>query len=467
MATTDALDDYPGQVAVGSTMAAIEAPASKRIDWINQEIGRAMPHVEKWRSEAKTYYRFRDGKQLSDEDAKKLKADGRPDNAFNTTQKFIRFVTGVERHTPEALIFEPVDETSDANQELGEVLTRYYDWAVAKASGDFERSRVFDDLIVAGMGWGDHFVDRSIDPKGLIQMPRIPGDEMIWPLSKAQNLSDTRWRARTRLVDRDEAIAMWPENTMLIRAARFGMPLVPRRPEANGVVQYTTPYIATKPINQSAAGDPDSDKVEVTEFQWYDNDPGYYFYDPLEREDVWYEQKKFEQYRKNLKAATQNDPAYEIKDYVRQSQKAFKKTFLLNRRWELGPELGLPGKRFTFNCMTGYFDEEDKIHYGYMRVLVDPQRFGNKFFNQVIEIMGTQAKGGLIAEEGAIDPHGERDRHFSRDGFRPRGHQRSWDHAPEETKIGAAPVEHGVFLSLALPDRGGIHHLRSLKDSRR
>lgn len=361
-----------------------------------------MMHVEKWRSEAKTYYRFRDGKQLSDADAKQLKAEGRPDNAFNTVQKFIRFVTGVERHTPEALIFEPVDETSDAMQELGEVMTRYYDWVVAKAGGDFERSRAFDDLIVAGMGWTDCYVDRSIDPKGLIQLPRIPGEEMLWPMSKAQNISDTRWRARERLIDRDEAIAMWPDEEMLIKAAHLGIPTIPMRPEANGVVRYTIPYLETKPIEQGGAADYDSDKVHVLEWQWYENLAGYYFYDPLERGDVWYDDKKFELYRKNLKAATGDDPNYRIKDYVRQSQRVYKKIFLLNDRWQLGQELELPGKRFTFNCMTGYFDEEDKVHYGYMRVLVDPQRFGNKFFNQVIEIMGTQAKGGLLIEENAI-----------------------------------------------------------------
>jgi len=62
----------------------------------------------------------------------------------------------------------------------------------------------------------------------------------------------------------------------------------------------------------------------------------------------------------------------------------------------------LPGNRFPFNCMTSHWDEEEKIFYGYMRILIDPSRYANKFFNQVLEIMGHQPKGGIIYEEGAI-----------------------------------------------------------------
>ena len=364
----------------------------------------AGPHVQAWRKEAERCYRFRDGKQLDEKDKQALKAAGRPDNAFNTAQKFIRFVTGVEHHTPEALIFEPVDETDEGQQTLTELMTRYYDWAIAKTFGDFERSRAFDDLICAGMGWTDAFVSRDNDPKGLIKMTRLPGNEMWWAASGAQNLHDTRWRARESLVDIDEAVALWPDKEMLIRYSSMGGFLVPR-PEAEKTVVYEIPYIKTKPLSEYEGGTREHDKVRVLEFQWFDNKPGYYFFDPLEKQDVWYESEKFELYQQNLRRITRGDPAYEITDYFRQAQKVWKKIFILNDRFQLTDELEMPGKRFTFNCMTGYYDDEDKVYYGYMRILIDPLRFANKFFNQVIEIMGTQAKGGLLAEDGAIPPN--------------------------------------------------------------
>lgn len=407
MPTTDPFSEEQGSVAVGTAIASITASGGQLIRWINKEKAAALPNVEKWREEADECYRFRDGHQLTAQDEAKLRKDGRPDNAFNTTQKFIRFITGVERHTPEALIFEPIDETELGQQILGEVMTRFYDWAIAKTFGDFERSRAFDDLIVAGMGWCDSFVDRTIDPKGLIKIQRIPGCEMLWPKCTGQNLNDSRWRARESMIDRDEAIAFWPDQEMLIRyTTTIGVHTAATpRPEANKTVVYTTPYLETKPLNDYAAGDNRSDEVRVLEWQWYDNKPGVYFFDPLERQDVWYEEKKFSQYQRALAKITLNDPKYLITDRVKQSQKVYQKAFILNDRWQLGETMELPGKRFTFNCMTGYFDEEDRIFYGYMRILRDPQRFANKFFNQVIEIMGTQAKGGLLVEENAIPPN--------------------------------------------------------------
>ena len=143
MATTDVLADLPGLREAGSRIDQQAAPTNRLVEFINREKAAASAHVMAWRAEAERCYRFRDGHQLSAEDQAALQKAGRPDNAFNTAQKFIRFVTGVEHHTPEALIFEPVDETDEGMQTLGEVMTRYYDWAISKTYCDFERSRAF------------------------------------------------------------------------------------------------------------------------------------------------------------------------------------------------------------------------------------------------------------------------------------------------------------------------------------
>lgn len=400
--------DLPGLKEAGQPLYSDAFPSAPQTDklltWIKKEKAAAMPHVNAWQAEAEQSYRFRDGKQLDDKDKALLKKTGRPDNAFNTIQKFVRFVTGVERHTPEALIFEPVDETDEGQQSLGEFMTRAYDWAIAKSYGDYERSRAFDDLIVTGMGWSDAYVSKDKDPKGLICLPRVPGVEMLWPLSGAQNLSDTRWRGRESMVDKDEAIAQWPDHEMLIRASSMNGTMVPR-PEADKPVQYIVPYNTTVPLTDYEAKSGEQDKVRVLEWQWYDIKPGYYFFDPFEKTEAWYDVEKFQRYKQALARVTRDDPNYRITDYLAQPQQVWQKVFILNDRFFLTEPMEMPGKRFTLNCMTGYYDEEDKVFYGYIRVLRDPVRFANKFFNQVIEIMGTQAKGGLVAEEGAIPPN--------------------------------------------------------------
>lgn len=394
---TSVYDDQPGTTEVGPHIDAGSLLENRRTVWISKEINNAGIHVEKYRAEAKQSYRFRDGKQLSEADMKILTAHQRPTNAFNTAQKFIRFVTGVEAYAPEALIFEPRVESDETQQDLGEFITRTYDWALAKGYGNYERSRAFEDLIVTGMGWEDYYIDRGDDPAGLPAMRRIPYDEMWFPLCPNQNLAGSRWRARESYIDRDEALARWPEQTHLIRAA-FTEGDLQNRPEAEGTVEYIIPYIQTKPIEESGPADPKGRKVKILEFQWYDDKPGYYFYDPLEQEDTWYDEETFKTYHDRLKMLNGKG----VSDYVRRSHRMYQKIFLLNRKHELGEAMELKGGRFTFNCMTGHYDEEEKIWYGFMRVLIDPQRYANKFFNQVLEIMGHQAKGGGMYEEGAI-----------------------------------------------------------------
>ncbi len=62
----------------------------------------------------------------------------------------------------------------------------------------------------------------------------------------------------------------------------------------------------------------------------------------------------------------------------------------------------LPGDRFVRNCMTGAWDDDEKLWYGFMRLMMDPQRYMNAFWNQALELMRVQSKAGIYAEAGAF-----------------------------------------------------------------
>src|ERR1700678_2352779 len=87
--------------------------ADPRLIWINKQIAAAEPKITSWRTKAIETYRFRDSKQLSEEDEKSLRDQGRPVTAFNTVQKFIRYVSGVQRDSPIALLFQAMDFDND------------------------------------------------------------------------------------------------------------------------------------------------------------------------------------------------------------------------------------------------------------------------------------------------------------------------------------------------------------------
>jgi hypothetical protein len=57
---------------------------------------------------------------------------------------------------------------------------------------------------------------------------------------------------------------------------------------------------------------------------------------------------------------------------------------------------------FTLKFITAKRDRNKNQWYGIVRSMKDPQRWGNKFFSQIHDIMAKNQKGGAFVEEGAL-----------------------------------------------------------------
>lgn len=381
--------------------------ADPRILWINKQVNAAEPKIREWRTKAIESYRFRDSKQLSEEDEKSLRDQGRPVTAFNTVQKFIRYVSGVQRDSPIALLFQAMDWDNDMAAMFGDRVTKYYEWATQHGNANSDRARAFEDQLVCGMGWTEGFIDRARDPRGLIALPRISPLDMFWPDNDKTNLGGsgqgcTRWRGRETWVEDEEAKSLFnsPHAHWLIdNSGADGAPVM-SWPSVDKVI-YKIPYIQTYPLDQQVGGGKKSKKGKsrIMQFQWWDNEAGYLFEDPLDHTEQWMTEDEFDTYEIMLK----DDFGLEIEEYDRQLGRKWQKAFILNRRAFLEEPSNLPGQRFTYNAMCSHWDEQDRMWYGLMRVLMDPQRYANKFFNQMIELYGRQTKGGAIVSTDAFE----------------------------------------------------------------
>ncbi len=84
------------------------------------------------------------------------------------------------------------------------------------------------------------------------------------------------------------------------------------------------------------------------------------------------------------------------------NKKVVRRAFLGRKLLESPDQPLVPAGQLGWECITGYFDKIERQFYGVVRPTKDPQRWANKYFSQVMYILNSQSKGGLIVEEGAF-----------------------------------------------------------------
>ena len=385
-----------------------------KAEWIKRQLTEAEPRVKRWREDAYTAYAFVAGNQYNPDTRRVLRLADRPDTAFNSIQKYIRHISGLERRSPQALLCFPLVVDNLQQQILGEFTSQSFEWAMKRCHGSFERSRAFEDLITGGMGWTSGYIDRQIDSRGLVDIVRISPFETLWPDCPDENLRSTRWRAYETWIDVDDAVRRWSDHELLLRAragqsGSGGGTDLNTFPERD-FTRYTVPYVESEPIDKSKIPPERKGKLQITEFQWLEDEDGYLVTDPRTGEPVWLPEAKYRLYDRRVRVI---DPMRRLAA-EKASHRVCYVAYLLDRQHLLADPARLPNDRFTLNVMCCHFDEETRQWYGYVRILMDPQRYANKFFNQVIEIMGTSAKSGATAERIAFEnPTQQKD--FARD----------------------------------------------------
>lgn len=406
MATTEALFGQadPMQVEVGappdksfplsddkSVAVLVDDPL---LDWIRRSLEDAKPHNETFYKHAKEEFRFVAGHQMDPVDSDLLKKFGRPNNAFNTIQKFVRYIAGVESRSPEALLYRATDEHDAQANDDGENVTRAYEWATRRSDAALVRSRSFYDMLVCGIGGVDWYLDQVSESRPVPKPARISPFEMVFPKCSDQNMDGARWRGRE--------VDMWPRDVMKKWPDSEDYILTTHPPDSRPdpkEIRFTVPNVATE--NYAGLSTPrKKGMVKVLEFQWWDDEDGFAFWDPATEAEAWLPEKKFDRYKQIANKTF--DRA--IQDEEERTRRIHRKIFLLERTKQLGKTGLIPGNHFTIPVMTGQWDEDEEQWYGFMRILMDPQRYSNKFFNQMLEIIAVQAKGGLLYEEGAIAP---------------------------------------------------------------
>lgn len=353
----------------------------------------AVDQSGEWREEAEEDYDFVAGDQWDDEDRAKLEEQLRPIITFNRTGPIIEAVSGSEINNRQEVKFVP---RTEGDVEVNELLTGAAHWVRDMCNAEDEESTAFWDMVVCGMGWTETRLDYDEDPDGRIEIERVDPLEMYWdPAACKQNLSDARYVMRIKDVSRREFRVMWPhvdisQNTNWLAVT--------------GPEDFGEPHLASEAFkyenDQSWRYDGNREgknKYRVVEYQWWQYEEYYRVLNPLTGQIEELEPEQYERIEERVEQ-------YGLPK-VKQRRRVYYRAFLAGDTvLEVGTN---PCENdFTYKCMTGKLDRNKNTFYGIVRALKDPQRWANKFFSQILHIINSNAKGGLLAEEGAfVNPH--------------------------------------------------------------
>lgn len=345
-------------------------------------------HWGSWRRDAVREYEFVSGKQWSEADKGILLDEGRVPVVFNRTDPMVSAVLGAEILNRQEVTYLP--------REIGDVRTNEIvndaaQWVRDATDASDEESDAFLDCIITGIGWTETRMDYEEDPEGMIVIGRVTPLQM-WsdPSATKRGLKDRRYHWRGRMMDRLDVKALTTD-------AKYAQVLNVGNDGGDGnMTESVSSSGDDYELGPDEGGTHDKDtrgRIWVRHFQWFDLVDAHKVFDPETGESSV---MKKDEYKQLVMSSLENlvRPPQSVKIKTRQYSEAFMAgKVLLNKREIEG---------FTFHPLTGKRDEKAGTWYGLVRAMTDPQMWANKWFSQIMHVLNTSAKGGLLYEENAV-----------------------------------------------------------------
>lgn len=348
---------------------------------IRRKIKEDRKHIAAWRVNARHNYDFFAGKQWDDSDTKILEEQNRPPVTFNRVARVINAVSGLELQNRQEVRYLP-REMNDVG--VNELLTNAAKWVRDNCDAEDEESECFNDSLICGMGWTETRMDYEEDSEGRPVIDRIDPLEMGYDCSaKKRNLADARHVWRSKEYSKDEFRDLWPEHEEIVgNSTSFWSDIESDPHDADRDAFYE---------NDQSDKLSKSGKISVIQFQWYENENFYQIQDQT-GQIIELNEKKFSKLSKYIEMMGLR--------YVRQKRRVYRQMFLSGET-EL-ETMDLQCGHFTFQCVTGLRDRNSNTWFSLVDLMRDPQKWANKWLSQILHIINTNAKGGLLAEQGAF-----------------------------------------------------------------
>ena len=342
--------------------------------------------ISEWREAAEKEYAFKDGHQWTDAEKADLEERSRVPVVFNRVQVILASVSGSEINNRTEVRFIP-REIGDAKPN--EILTAGAEWFRDEANAEDEESQAFEDTLVCGLGWTETLLDYTADTDGAPRVVRIDPLEMCWDAhAHRKGLQDATRMARVRTIPISEAKDMFPEADLADLNADW---ISADKDEGEEHLQLIGDQYKS---GRKGGGETSGSTVTVVQAQWRERVRAVEYVDPQDGERKEMPKGDWDKLAKVMPVdiAIPNRP---VTRYV------WKQAFLGKSGILLENQPCKDGS--TFKAITGNYDRKEKRFYGLLRVMMDPQKYANKWLSQTLHIINSNSKGGVMYEAGAVD----------------------------------------------------------------
>lgn len=352
--------------------------------WVKDSLDR---HAD-WYKEAKECFGFVAGRSLDGQGQwpgnswQEMIDSGRQPIEFNRTGPIVDAICGMEVNNRQEVKYLP---RTQGDAAVDERLSSLGKWARDEAQAEDEESMMFRDAVICGRGFTETRIDFDEEPTGKIVIEQLdPLECGVDPASKKPNFANARYLWRYRDIPTDEAAAMFPGIISAALDAGWARTI----DLADGGEGNKRDY--PDETREGLRDDKPLKQVRLVQIQWWEREAVHMVAHPSSPEPQELSEDQWAEHGEDLLAAGAQ--------HARVDRRRYYQAFLGRNSILEKTEV----KCFTIRATTGRLDRNKGYHYGVVRPMRDPQMLANKTLAQVLHILNSNAKGGIIIEKGAF-----------------------------------------------------------------
>lgn len=347
---------------------------------------------------------------------------------FNRIRPIINPIAGFMIQMRRKPVLEAKEIDNDLQKEFSEFANDFADYIRSSGNVDQIESSQDLDMLVNGIGATDTSIWYEKNPHGDVRVENVPIDEVLWdPMAREKNILDARYVIRRKKFPLDEALKIYkgakPEDF---------------QEAGDGVTGETVLVTGNKTIKELLDVDStDSNIVNIYCYQWYELREYYRMPNPLFeiqdeellntliqsmenikeiRTDITKEEDKVEDIftfdPRSEVLVMSSDIKNDIKtlferfdiafDPVEERRRIYFTSFLSGSK-VFDKFKSIDQNNFTIMFKTGDYDQIQKRWLGVVDNIKEPAKFSNKALTEMLFVIASNSKGGVMYEEDAVD----------------------------------------------------------------